>query len=234
MRRIVLDTETTGLEPSEGHRVIEVACIELTGRRPTGRHFHRYLNPERAIDLAASEVHGLTAEDLADKPRFADIADEFVEFVEGAELLIHNAPFDVAFLDSELERAGRPRVGAFCTVTDTLEMARELHPGKKNSLDALCERYMVDNSRRTLHGALLDAQLLADVWLAMTRGQETLDIALAAAAAVELAAHEHDAPLQLVVLRASEAERARHASLCEGIARASGGNCLWTQLAGSR
>jgi DNA polymerase-3 subunit epsilon len=233
MRRVVLDTETTGLEPSEGHRLIEVACIELTGRRPTGRHFHRYVNPQRAVDLAASEVHGLTAEDLVDKPLFADIADEFVEFVEGAELLIHNAPFDVAFLDAELERAGRPRVSALCTVMDTLEMARELHPGKKNSLDALCERYMVDNSRRTLHGALLDAQLLADVWLAMTRGQETLDIALAAAAAVELAVHEDDVALQLVVFRASEAERARHAALCEGIARASGGNCLWMQLAGS-
>jgi DNA polymerase-3 subunit epsilon len=232
MRRIVLDTETTGLEPSEGHRVIEVACIELTGRRPTGRHFHRYLNPERAVDLAASEVHGLTAEDLADKPLFADVADEFLEFVEGAELLIHNAPFDMAFLDAELARAGRPKVSALCTVADTLEMARELHPGKKNSLDALCERYMVDNSRRTLHGALLDAQLLADVWLAMTRGQETLDIALAAAAAVELASHESDAPLTLLVVRASEAERARHAALCEGISRASGGKCLWVQLAG--
>src|SRR6185295_5338774 len=168
MRRIVLDTETTGLEPADGHRIIEVACLELTGRRPTGRHFHRYLNPERAVDFAASEVHGLTAEDLLDKPVFADIADELLEFVEGAELLIHNAAFDVAFLDAELERAGRPRLSRLCTVRDTLEMARELHPGKKNSLDALCERYLVDNSRRTLHGALLDAQLLADVWIAMT------------------------------------------------------------------
>jgi len=232
MRRIVLDTETTGLEPREGHRVIEVACLELTGRRPTGRHFHRYLNPERAVDFAASEVHGLTAEDLADKPRFADIADELLEFVEGAELLIHNAAFDVSFLDAELDRAGRPKLSALCTVRDTLELARELHPGKKNSLDALCERYFVDNSRRTLHGALLDAQLLADVWLAMTRGQETLDIALAAAAAVEIGDFEVDAPLQLLVVRASEAERARHAALCENIARASAGKCLWVQLAG--
>ena len=233
MRLIVLDTETTGLEPAEGHRIIEVACLELTGRRPTGRHFHRYLNPERAVDFAASEVHGLTAEDLADKPRFAEIADEFLEFVEGAELLIHNAAFDVAFLDAELERAGRPRLSRLCTVRDTLEMARELHPGKKNSLDALCERYLVDNSRRTLHGALLDAQLLADVWIAMTRGQETLDIALAAAAAVEIAGHDLDMPLQLLVVRASEAERVRHAALCENIARASGGTCLWVQLAGT-
>ena len=213
MRRIVLDTETTGLEPAEGHRIIEVACLELTGRRPTGRHFHRYLNPERAVDFAASEVHGLTAEDLADKPRFADIADEFLEFVEGAELLIHNAAFDVAFLDSELDRAGRPKLSALCTVRDTLEMARELHPGKKNSLDALCERYFVDNSRRTLHGALLDAQLLADVWLAMTRGQETLDIALAAAAAVEIGGLDLEVPLQLLVVRASEASTTRLAKL---------------------
>src|SRR5690348_8457606 len=149
MRRIVLDTETTGLEPGAGHRVIEVACLELNGRRATGRHFHRYLNPERAIDAAASQVHGLTLEDLADKPRFADIADEFLEFVEGAELLIHNAPFDVAFLDEELKRIGRPTLATYCTVSDTLELARDLHPGKKNSLDALCERYAVDHSKRT-------------------------------------------------------------------------------------
>ena len=232
MRRIVLDTETTGLEPAEGHRIIEVACIELFDRRATGRHFHRYLNPERAVDLAATQVHGMTVEDLADKPRFADVADEFLEFVEGAELLIHNAAFDVAFLDAELERAGRPKVSAVCSVRDTLEMARDLNPGRKNSLDALCERYMVDNSRRTLHGALLDAQLLADCWIAMTRGQETLDIALAAAAAVEIGDFEVDAPLQLLVVRASEAERARHAALCENIARASAGKCLWVQLAG--
>jgi DNA polymerase-3 subunit epsilon len=231
MRRVVLDTETTGLEPSEGHRIIEVACLELAGRRATGRHFHRYVNPERAIDFAASEVHGLTAADLADKPRFEDVADEFLAFVEGAELLIHNAPFDMAFLDAELERAGRPRVSTVCTVKDTLEMARELHPGKKNSLDALCERYFVDNSRRTLHGALLDAQLLADVWLAMTRGQETLDIVLAAAEAIELAAHETAAAV-LTVVRASAEEVARHAAMCERIERASGGKCLWVRLAG--
>jgi DNA polymerase-3 subunit epsilon len=231
MRRIVLDTETTGLEPAEGHRVIEVACLELSGRRPTGRHFHRYVNPERAIDFAASEVHGLTAADLADKPRFADVADEFLAFVEGAELLIHNAPFDVAFLDAELERAGRPRISALCSVKDTLEMARELHPGRKNSLDALCERYSIDNSRRTLHGALLDAQLLADVWLAMTRGQETLDIVLAAAEAIEIAAHDTTVAA-LAVVRASAEELARHAAMCERIERASGGKCLWVRLAG--
>ena len=231
MRRIVLDTETTGLEPAEGHRVIEVACIELYDRRPTGRHFHRYVNPERAVDLAASQVHGMTAEDLSDKPRFADIAEEFLGFVDGAELLIHNAPFDVAFLDAELERAGRPKVSALCRVMDTLEMARELHPGKKNSLDALCERYGVDHSRRTLHGALLDAQLLADVWVAMTRGQETLDIVLAAAEAVTVAAYDLEPRAEILVVSASTEELARHAALCEGLQRASGGRCLWVQLA---
>ena len=234
MRRIVLDTETTGLEPAEGHRIIEVACIELYDRRPTGRHFHRYVNPERAVDLAASQVHGMTAEDLSDKPRFADIADEFLGFVEGAELLIHNAPFDVAFLDAELERIGRPRVSELCRITDTLGMARDTHPGKKNSLDALCERYGVDHSRRTLHGALLDAQLLADVWVAMTRGQETLDIVLAAADAVAIAAYELEAPAEVVVLRASGEELATHAALCERLQKASGGRCVWVQLAAAR
>jgi DNA polymerase-3 subunit epsilon len=226
----VLDTETTGLEPGAGHRIIEVACLELNGRRATGRHFHRYVNPERAIDAAASQVHGLTLEDLADKPRFADIADELLEFVDGAELLIHNAPFDVAFLDEELKRIGRPGIASFCTVSDTLELARDLHPGKKNSLDALCERYAVDHSRRTLHGALLDAQLLADVWLAMTRGQETLDIIMQAAdaPAVALAAAPREGPL--VVVRASEAERAQHAAMCERIERDSKGRCLWLRL----
>ena len=230
MRRIVLDTETTGLEPSEGHRVIEVACLELDGRRASGRHFHRYLNPERAIDIAASQVHGLTQEDLADKPRFADIADEFLAFVEGAELLIHNAPFDVGFLDAELERIGRPRLASVCSVNDTLEMARGMHPGKKNSLDALCERYAIDHSRRTLHGALLDAQLLADVWLAMTRGQETLDIIMAEAhaPAVSLAASPIHA--KLVVLRACDEEVAAHAAMCERIEKESKGRCLWMHL----
>ena len=230
MRRIVLDTETTGLEPGDGHRIIELACLEIHDRRPTGRHFHRFLNPEREIDLGATRVHGLTVDDLADKPRFCDIADDFLEFVQGAELLIHNAPFDVAFLNAELSRIGKPTLDALCNVSDTLMMAREMHPGKKNSLDALCERYAVDHTRRTLHGALLDAQLLADVWIAMTRGQETLDIALAAAPATVL--HLHDAPLHMVtVLRASDAERAAHAAMCERIERESRGRCLWLQLA---
>jgi len=231
MRRIVLDTETTGLEPEAGHRIIELACLELHGRRATGRHFHRYVNPERAIDTAASQVHGLTNEDLSDKPRFVEIADEFIEFVEGCELLIHNAPFDVAFLDAELERVGRPRLATFCKVSDTLELARDLHPGKKNSLDALCERYAVDHSKRTLHGALLDAQLLADVWLAMTRGQETLDIIMQSAPAPSMALSEAPRHGALVVVRASEAERAEHAALCERIERESKGHCLWLHLA---
>jgi DNA polymerase III subunit epsilon len=239
LRRIVLDTETTGLEPGEGHRIIEVACLELSGRRATGRHFHRYVNPERAIDRAASEVHGLTAEDLQDKPRFGDIADEFLDFVAGAELLIHNAPFDVAFLNAELERTGRPRLESVCSVADTLEMAREMHPGKKNSLDALCERYAVDHSGRTLHGALLDAQLLADVWIAMTRGQETLELGGTAAswgsltlgagasAAVELGIAEPYPRSVRIVIRATGEELAEHAAMCERIQRDSRGNCLW-------
>jgi DNA polymerase-3 subunit epsilon len=230
VRRIVIDTETTGLEPTEGHRIIELACLELSGRRPTGRHFHRFLNPERAIDFAATEVHGLTVDDLQDKPRFGDIADEFLDFVNGAELLIHNAAFDLAFINAELERSGRPRLETVCRVNDTLEMAREIHPGKKNSLDALCERYAVDHSKRTLHGALLDAQLLADVWIAMTRGQETLDIGLAAAqVAVELGLAEPFPQLARIVLRATDEERRLHAAMCERIDRESQGRCLWMQ-----
>ncbi|MEO5693411.1 MAG: DNA polymerase III subunit epsilon [Usitatibacter sp.] len=231
MRRIVLDTETTGLEPGEGHRIIELACLEMHDRRPTGRHFHRFVNPERDIDIGATQVHGLTAEDLLDKPKFSDVVEEFLEFVSGAELLIHNAPFDVAFLNAELARIGRPGVDTVCTVTDTLMMARELHPGKKNSLDALCERYTVDNARRTLHGALLDAQLLADVWVAMTRGQETLDITLGASPAEVLLAGESAIQVILHVLRASEAEVAAHAAICERIERESNGKCVWLHLA---
>lgn len=230
MRRIVLDTETTGLEPGEGHRIIEVAALELHDRRATGRHFHRYVNPERAIDFAATEVHGLTVEDLADKPRFGDIADELLDFVAGAELLIHNADFDVAFLNAELERAGRPRIESVCTVADTLAFARDLHPGKKNSLDALCERYAVDHSRRTLHGALLDAQLLADVWIAMTRGQETLDIVMAGAVAPAMALSASPLRASLVVVRANDEERAAHAAMCQRIEKESKGRCLWIRI----
>jgi len=176
LRQVVLDTETTGLEVSQGHRIIEIGCVELVGRRLTGRHFHRYINPERDIDAGAIEVHGITNTFLADKPVFASLAREFVEFIDGAELIIHNAPFDVGFLDSELQRldAGAAGLEQRCEVTDTLIMARNRHPGQRNSLDALCQRYGVDNSSRELHGALLDAEILADVYLAMTGGQTAL------------------------------------------------------------
>jgi len=230
-RQIVLDTETTGLDAKNGDRVVEIGCIELLNRRVGERGFHRYLNPERDIEEGAAKVHGLTREFLSDKPRFADIADELLEFLEGAELLIHNAPFDVAFLNAELVRIGRPTLDVVCKVSDTLAMAREIHPGKKNSLDALCERYAVDHSRRTLHGALLDAQLLADVWLAMTRGQESLDIALAGAPSVALPAHEAPSQLLLQVIRASAEELAAHAAMCERIATESKGQCVWHRLA---
>ena len=179
MRQIVLDTETTGLNARLGDRIIEIGCIELVNRRPTGNHFHRYLNPEREIEEGALRVHGITNEFLQDKPRFGDIAREFVEYVAGAELIIHNAAFDVEFLNAEFEKARLAPVEKHVSaVLDTLRQARELHPGKKNSLDALCERYQIDHSHRTLHGALLDAQLLAEVYLAMTRGQESLAIEL--------------------------------------------------------
>jgi len=188
MRRIVLDTETTGLEPAEGHRIIELACLELDGRRATGRHFHRFVNPGRDIDLAATQVHGMTAEDLADKPKFADIADEFLEFVDGAELLIHNAPFDVAFLDLELGFAGHMVSSAtYAKLTDTLALARDMFPGKRNSLDALCERFGIDNSSRTKHGALLDSELLAEVYLELSGGRQR-DLGLAPEIATQVVA----------------------------------------------
>lgn len=178
MRQIVLDTETTGLEPELGHRIIEIGCVELRGRRLTGKDFHHYLNPDREIDAGAIEVHGITNEMLLGKPYFANLAEQLIEYLRGAELLIHNAAFDVGFLDKELEWAGRPeRIADICTVTDTLAMARDLYPGQRNSLDALCKRLDVDNSSRDLHGALLDAQILADVYLMMTGGQGDLMLA---------------------------------------------------------
>lgn len=178
MRQVVLDTETTGLEPEAGHRIIEIGAVEIVGRRLTGRHFHQYLNPDRAIDEGAQAVHGLTEEFLADKPRFADIAEPLQAFLSGAEVIIHNAPFDVGFLDAEWRRLSRrpESTASLCEITDSLILARRLHPGQKNSLDALCRRYDVDNTQRTLHGALLDAELLADVFLAMTGGQTALGL----------------------------------------------------------
>jgi len=175
MRQIVLDTETTGLDPKQGHRIIEIGCVEIDNRRLTGRNFHCYLNPDRDIDEAAIEVHGLTRHFLSDKPRFKEIEEEFLEFVTGTELIIHNAPFDIGFLDSELAlSSSNQSMSSVCTVLDTLVLAREKHPGQRNNLDALCKRYGVDNTQRDLHGALLDAEILADVYLVMTSGQSSL------------------------------------------------------------
>jgi len=178
MRQIVLDTETTGLEPAEGHKIIEIGCVELVNRRLTGNHFHVYLNPQREVDDGALEVHGISNEFLADKPLFADVVDEFLAFVKGAELIIHNAPFDIGFLDHELSQLQPPRgrMEDYCKVLDTLVLARQMHPGQKNSLDALCKRYGINNDHRELHGALLDSEILADVYLAMTGGQTDLTL----------------------------------------------------------
>lgn len=231
MRQIVLDTETTGLDPKQGHRIIEVAAIELNGRSVSERNFHRYINPEREIDAGAAEVHGLTLERLQHEAKFAEIAPALLEFIRDAELIIHNAPFDVGFLNKELELAGLPPLDNYCpTVTDTLKLAKELHPGKKNNLNALCDRYQVDNSHRTLHGALLDTELLAEVYLAMTRGQDSLlgDGDDSDEQALTLAANAQRAPLRVV--RATEDELAAHAQQLEDIAKASKGACLWQEL----
>jgi DNA polymerase-3 subunit epsilon len=237
VRQIVLDTETTGLNAKLGDRIIEIGCIELVGRRPTGNHFHRYINPERDIEEGALRVHGLTNEFLQDKPRFGDVAREFLDYVAGAELVIHNAAFDVEFLNAEFEKLGLdPLEKQVAAIVDTLRQARELHPGKRNSLDALCERYQIDHSHRALHGALLDAQLLAEVYLAMTRGQESLAIELDAGAghaAIAHAAASAGRP-RLVVVRASEAEAAEHARVMESIAMESKGKLVWAQEPGAR
>ena len=230
MRRIVLDTETTGLAADQGHRIIEIGCLEIVNRRLTGRTLHLYLNPEREVDEAATEIHGMTWDDLRDKPRFADVADRVLDFVDGAEVLIHNAAFDLAFLDAELARLERGRFRDGCAgVVDTLLMARELHPGKRNSLDALCDRYGVSNAHRTLHGALLDAELLAEVYLAMTRGQDSFEIALevgqAALGGAE-AAREWP-PRGLRVLPASPAEAAAHEASLTAIGKESKRAALW-------
>jgi DNA polymerase-3 subunit epsilon len=236
MRQVVLDTETTGLDPGQGHRVIEIGCVEVVDRRLTGRVFHRYLNPDREIDGGAVEVHGITSEFLADKPRFADVVAELIEFLQGAEVLIHNAGFDVDFINRELAMAdpGLGGIEAYCTVTDTLALARQKHPGKKNSLDALCRQYAVDNSRRELHGALLDAQLLAEVYLAMTGGQVAL--AFATGASVSPGSRPVQptpcAPRRPTpVLRATPEECAAHETRLSDLERASSGRCLWRELA---
>jgi DNA polymerase-3 subunit epsilon len=232
MRQIILDTETTGLDPKLGHRVIEIAAVEIVDRRLTGNHFHRYVNPGRASEDGALQVHGLTEEFLRDKPKFGDIAKEFIEFVAGAELIIHNAAFDCAFLDSELALLDLACIGEHCPqVLDTLRMARDLHPGKKNNLNSLCERYQIDNSARTLHGALLDANLLAEVYLAMTRGQDSLIIDAAPTPAAQAETRRAAGELTLVVLAATAEELAEHESQLAEIDKASRGACLWSKLA---
>jgi DNA polymerase-3 subunit epsilon len=225
-RLVILDTETTGLEVKDGHRIIEIGCLEIVGRRITERRLHHYINPERASDEGALAVHGLTDEFLRDKPKFAEIADELLSFVAGAEVIIHNASFDCEFLDAELKRLGKGSFAEHCvTVTDSLKLAREMHPGRRNSLDALCERYAISNAHRTLHGALLDAGLLADVYLAMTRGQDTLVIDLAPDAAQEDA--EPIDVSGLIVLAASEAEVAAHEALLAGLEKQNKAPPVW-------
>jgi DNA polymerase-3 subunit epsilon len=231
-RQIVLDTETTGLNARLGDRVIEIGCVEILNRRVTEKSFHSYVNPERDIEEGAAKVHGLTREFLADKPRFAEVAAGFLDYVRGAELVIHNAEFDLEFLEAELALAKRgPLASEVAGVVDTLAVARELHPGKRNSLDALCERYAISNSHRTLHGALLDARLLAEVYLAMTRGQESLVMELDAPAAAAAAVAARVDPARLVVLRASAGELAAHEKVLDGIDKAAKGGAVWRRAA---
>ncbi len=229
-RQIVLDTETTGLNPRLGNRVIEIGCVELLNRKLTGNNFHRYINPQRDSEEGALAVHGLTTEFLSDKPTFSQIATEFIEFVRDAEIVIHNAPFDLGFLNAEFERLGLPKFEEHVsTVVDTLVQAKELHPGKRNSLDALCDRYEISNSHRKLHGALLDAELLADVFLAMSRGQNSFSIeedeAPAEVVATIVEAEEID--FNTLVHVASDRELEMHEDLVNDISKASNGNCFW-------
>ena len=232
MRQIFLDTETTGLSPESGDRVIEIGCVEMLNRRLSGRNLHFYLNPERRSHEDAVKIHGLTDEFLADKPLFASVADELLEFVDGAEIVIHNAAFDVGFLNEELRRLGRPKFPGFVRqITDSLFMAREMFPGKANSLDALCRRLEVDNSNRSLHGALLDAGLLAEVYIRMTRGQNSLVIDSGETSAAQAALEAVDfGRLDLPVLFASEAEAAAHIVVLAELDKASGGKTAWRQL----
>lgn len=238
-RQIVLDTETTGLEPSQGHRIIEIGCVELVDRKLTGKHYHQYIQPEREIDQGALEVHGISNEFLADKPVFSHIVNEFLAFVDGAELIIHNAPFDIGFLDHELTLAANKvkKISKICSVIDSLVLARSKHPGQKNNLDALCKRYAIDNAKRELHGALLDAEILADVYLMMTGGQTSLG--LDAKVQVEGAQSDKNTPLtlnkdrsRLAVLAASQAELDAHQALLSVIDKKSDGQCLWLNSRG--
>jgi DNA polymerase III subunit epsilon len=232
VRQIVLDTETTGLEPSQGHRIIEIGCVELVNRRASGQRFQRYLNPDRDVDVGAAVVHGMRREDLADQPRFVEVAEEFLKFVKGAELIIHNAPFDLAFLDAELARmpGEARRMRDLCLILDTLELARRMHPGQRNSLDALCKRYSIDNSSRELHGALLDAKILSDVYLAMTGGQATLT--LDPSSGMESgrtggAALTATRQMGLRVIRATAEEIAAHERSLDALDAANGGQSVW-------
>jgi DNA polymerase-3 subunit epsilon len=232
MRQIVLDTETTGLEVEQQHRVIEIGCVELVNRRLTGRRFHRYLNPERDIDEGAQAVHGLSREQLSTEPTFAHIHAEFLEFVQGAELIIHNAPFDVAFLDAEFARAAAPvKVTEICRVLDTLVLARQMHPGQRNNLDALCKRYSVDNSHRDHHGALLDARILAEVYLAMTGGQAKFTLSeesdTARARARQAAPRRLSEGVRIAVVMADAGELAAHEHALTLLDKASRGNTVW-------
>ena len=221
MRQIFLDTETTGLYPAQGHRIIEIAAVEMIDRRATGNHFHVYLNPMREIDAAAQEVHGITLEFLQDKPLFDAIAQELIDFVQDAEVIIHNAPFDTGFLNSELGRIGLMPFESFCAkITDTLKMAKDSRPGQRNNLDALCKHFGVDNTKRTLHGALLDAELLAEVYMAMTRGQESLMMDLGQSKSVVSTGLNSEKPRQLKVLRANESELEAHTAYISGLAKA--------------
>ena len=240
MRQIVLDTETTGMPVTDGHRIIEIGCVEILNRRPTGRTFHHYLNPDRDIDKGALEVHGITLEQLQGKPRFADVAEELMTFISGAELVIHNAAFDVAFLDWELRLLARKvpafagrTIAAECRVLDSLALARQMHPGQRNNLDALCKRYSIDNSHRELHGALLDARILADVYLAMTGGQVGLALGMEPATATQAGGQVRALvrpAVPLVVVSASSEELKLHDAMLAIIGKASKGKCLWQAL----
>jgi len=233
MRQVVLDTETTGLDWERGHRIIEIGCVELVNRRQTGNTYQCYLNPQREIDEGAQEVHGLSREDLADKPLFAEVAESFLEYVADAELIIHNAPFDIGFLDNELRLIGseKPSLQSSAMVMDTLILARQIHPGQRNSLDALCKRYGIDNSRRDLHGALLDSRLLAEVYLAMTGGQTALSLGDDQENGAKKASGEarkiDRSGVDLVVVHATEAEIKEHDDYLDTIDKANSGKSLW-------
>ncbi|RPH03500.1 MAG: DNA polymerase III subunit epsilon [Alphaproteobacteria bacterium TMED93] len=228
MRQIILDTETTGLDPAMGHRIIEVAAVEVINRKITDRHFQRYVNPEREIDEGAKKVHGITELFLSDKPKFRDVLEDFLSFISGAELIIHNAPFDLSFLNQELQFCKRENIDSYINgVLDSLVMARELHPGKRNSLDALCDRYKIDNSKRSLHGALLDSRLLAECYLAMTRGQESLLISEVDNTAETDLSNAIERKPNLFVKRAERDELALHERYLEDLSGEIKENCLW-------